>query len=138
MAAALEIKHPDSNLSEDGFTVVELMLGILIISIMGLATMSSIVGSYRIAARLELNYSAHFLAIAKAEELSSIKVDNLDASDSSSETGLLAPGYNLTFSRVTTITVNADETRDIAIQVSNEEGPYTVQITYNTTLSSWQ
>lgn len=123
---------------EAGFGVIELLFGILIISIAGVAVMSDIVTSYQNGVRFELNYAAHALAVSKAEYFSAANIASIDSSNNSVETGLSTPGVKTTFSRTTSITVNADNSRTINIVVANETGAIDTSVDYETTFSTWQ
>jgi Tfp pilus assembly protein PilV len=124
--------------SEKGVGLIEILFSILLIAVAAGGILSHTVLSLNLTSRLELDHAAHALALSKMELLSSVNTSELDASDNSTESGLVTPGISTTFSRTTTIVVGADNSRLINVTVANEGGRHDISNTFTTTWAVWE
>ena len=112
---------------ESGFSIMEVMVAIVLLAFIGLASARNSIMSMSTLKRSIRNSIATQLAIEKIEELGSVDPTTLDSTDNSSETGITQD--NISFSRTTTILVNADLSRSVTVVVApNDEnlgGSYT-------------
>lgn len=123
---------------EEGFSMVEVIVSILIIAIMSLGILSNILMALRSDKLIEINQAAYNLALSRVEQFAAIKPSELDASDNSSETALTVAGLNISFSRTTTVTVNADNSRTITVDVQSESNNFDTGVNYSTTFAVWE
>lgn len=123
---------------EDGFSIIEVIVSILIIAVMSLGILSNILMALRSDKLIEVNQAAYNLALSKVEQLAAIKPSQLDASDNQSETGVTVSGMNVTFARTTQVTVNADNSRTIQVDVSSERAKIDTSVSYTTTFAVWE
>ncbi|MCB0360286.1 MAG: type II secretion system protein, partial [Bdellovibrionales bacterium] len=100
---------------ERGTTLIEVLVSLLIIAIMSLGVMKNSVVAMRASKLTELNHAASSLAISKIEELAAIDTQNLDATFSATETDVAWGGVETTFTRVTSVVVNANDSRDVSV-----------------------
>lgn len=121
---------------QEGYTLIELLVGMLLIAIISMAVMRNTTGALWASKLTEVNHIASSLAISKAEELAAQEAQNI-AATATTETNLTHAGSNITFTRTTTVTVNADNSRDIVIVVSSENPNVPTTVTFQTTFVPW-
>lgn len=120
--------------NEDGFTLLETMVAIALFSIVALGIAYNSITSYR-SAKLAVRHSiASQLALAKIESLQAVDPATLDATDNSSESGL--QHNNISFARSVAITVNADESRTVTVNVQTEDSAADA-VTFSHTFALW-
>lgn len=120
-----------------GVTLIESLVAISIAGIASLGLMNSFVTSLRVAKLTEVNYAASTLAASKMEELAAIDVSVLSAANNATET-LTEDGLNVSFTRTAAITVNADQSRTISVQVTSNSTMLPANVSVSTTLSAWE
>lgn len=123
---------------ECGISLVETLVSLLLTMIASLALVNSFVTSMRVAKLTEVHYAASTLAASRIEEMAAIDVSSLSSSNNSSEPILVYPGMNISFSRQTTITINADNSRTVAVQVSSNSEVLPTTVSFGTTLARWE
>jgi prepilin-type N-terminal cleavage/methylation domain-containing protein len=130
---SLEVKS-----EEEGFALVEVLVSITILAIISLGVTKNLVAALRTAKFTELNHAASSLAISKVEELAAVDVNSLDSSYSGTESAVSWTGLNISFTRQTTVTVNADESRTVAVVVSSNNPRMTTSVDFSTTFANWE
>ena len=123
---------------EDGSTLIEAMVGILLLAIMGLTVTWSSMMSMRYQKVSEIGNLAMNLAVSKAEQLSGVRIDLLTNAYDSTENNLTINGHAITFKRVTDISVNSDGSRTISIVVSSDSRYLPRPARYSTTFAPWE
>ncbi|MCB0320753.1 MAG: hypothetical protein KDD60_07475, partial [Bdellovibrionales bacterium] len=106
-----DFAYHEQCIQEEGITLVEVLVSIVLIVIMAIAGISNLVVALRTSKLTEVNHAATSLAISKVEQLASIDVLDLDAGDGGTENSVTWSDFTFTFTRVTTVTVNADNSR---------------------------
>lgn len=123
----------------EGVTLIEILASLVLFGLLSMAIAGNLMVSIRTSKLTEINHAASSLATSKIEELASISVSNLDASYSGTELNVSWPGLGSTFSRVTTVAVNADDSRDVSVTVnSNLQGYTTSSVTLATRFALWE
>jgi type II secretory pathway pseudopilin PulG len=123
---------------EPGFCIIEVLVGILLIAIIAMGVTSSTIAALKFAKFTEANHIASSLAISKMEELAALSAGDLTTSLSGTEDDVTWPDTNLTFTRVTTITVNSDNSRHVSISVSSDNSPIPTTATFASTFAVWE
>ena len=123
---------------ERGTTLIEVLVSLLIIAIMSLGVMKNSVVAMRASKLTELNHAASSLAISKIEELAAIDTQNLDATFSATETDVAWGGVETTFTRVTSVVVNANDSRDVSVTVSSNSSLLPTTVAFETTFVPWE
>ena len=123
---------------EAGTGLLEILFALVLVGIVSMAITRSMLLSHSTVKLVEVNYAASNLALSKVEELSAYDVADLDSSFSGTETGVAYAGLGITFTRVTTVTVNADDTRDIQVTVSSESPVVPTTAEFSTTFAVWE
>lgn len=125
--------------SELGFSLIEVLAAMLIISVISIGVHTSTVGALYTAKKTEINHAATSLVISKVEELSAIETKDLTAADGGTESNVAWPAYtNLDFTRVTTIVVNADQSRTVTVSVSSNSTYIPTTVEFTTTFAVWE
>lgn len=118
--------------SEAGFSIMEVMVAVVILALVGLASAKNSIMSMSTFKRSMRNSIAMQLAVEKLEELGSVNPTTLDNSDDSTEANVVED--NITFTRVTQVTQNADESRTVTVTVNANDadlgGTYEVTNTF--------
>lgn len=123
---------------EEGFSIIEVIISIVIIAIMSLGILTNILMALRSDKLIEVNQAAYNLALSKVEQFAAIQPSQLDASDNSTENAVAVSGMNITFTRVSQITVNADNSRTIQVDVSSDNSTLDTSVSYTTTFAVWE
>ena len=118
--------------------MIEILVALTIVSIAALGIALNSIGAMQIAKRTELNYLASNLALSKVEDLAATDPSDLDSTDNQNETGVTITGTAITFTRATTITVNADESRTVKVVVTSEGLEIPTNATFETRFSLWE
>lgn len=124
--------------SAAGFGLLELLIAVVLVALVSLCLSSNTVSSLYIAKKTHTNYLASNLALSKVEELAAFEPVNLDSSYNSFESGLSVVGTKITFSRTTTIVVNADDSRTITVKVLSETLKIPTKVDFTTTFAVWE
>lgn len=104
---------------ESGFSLIEALVSISILAISMVGIAKSMQVSFDTTKHTVRESVAHDLASQKLESLLSISATNLSSSNNASES-LTSQG--IAFTRVTTVTVNADSSRTITVVVTGTLG----------------
>ena len=121
-----------------GFSLMEVLIALFIFSLVGLSIAKSTIVSMQAQLRAEMGNVARNLAVSKAEELSGVKISDLDATYNDTETDLAVSGHQTKFTRVTTVIVNSDNSRTIHIAVSGASAFLPYPISYSTRFAPWE
>lgn len=124
--------------AEEGFSLMEILIAILIIGVIGLGINMNAISSLQLVKYTELNYIASNLALSKIEELAAQDPVNLDSSDNSVESSVSSSATEITFQRTTTIVVNGDDSRTITVQVQSNSSAVPTQAQFSTTMAVWE
>lgn len=124
--------------SEKGLSLIELLVSIVLAGILGVGITQSTVISMRTVRHSELNHIASSLATSKMEELAAVNVSNVDASDGGTESSISWPGLGITFKRVTTVTVNPDNSRTVNVRVESNSTHIPTEVEFNNTFTLWE
>jgi type II secretory pathway pseudopilin PulG len=122
---------------EDGITLLEVLVAILLLGVVSMAIAVNTVNALHVAKKTHINYLASNLALSKIEQLAAYEASRLEESAGGTETGLTTAGTQLTFKRITTITVNDDRSRTISVRVESESPVVTTHVTFTSTFSVW-
>lgn len=123
---------------ESGFALVEVLVSILVMAIISLGVAKNLIGALSTAKFTEVNHAASSLAISKMEELASIDVSLLDTSYNGTESAVVWPGLSISFTRDTTVTVNADDSRRVDVVVTSNSNKVPTSVEFATTFASWE
>lgn len=126
------------NDNEAGFGAIESLVSIVLMSIIAVAIIMNLVVALRTAKITEVNHAASTLAVSKMEELASIDTLNLDDSYDAVENNVAWGDFNFTFTRTTSITVNADNTRSVDVTVSSNSTNVPSTVSFSTTFALWE
>ena len=130
-----QVRNPAA---EQGMGIIELLIAVALIGLIAAGISSNTTMSLRISKYTELNYAASNLALSRIELLSAIEPADVDSDYNKTETGLTTNGVGIKFTRVTTVTVNSDDSRTINVVVSNSDYKIPVRVEYETTFSVWE
>lgn len=103
-----------------GISLLEVLFGILIIAIVGLLLSRILSMTYYTHKKVEVAAAADLLVTNKLEELASLGVATLSDGDDLTENNLTGLGTDITFTRVTDVTVNADQSVTLNVSVTSE------------------
>ncbi len=117
---------------------MEVMVGMSIAAILSLAIANNTITSLRTAHRTEAHHAASRLASDKLEELAAIDSIVLDDTYDLTENSVSYPGINATFTRVTDVTINADDTRSISVTVTSNNALLSAEVEFETTFALWE
>lgn len=123
---------------EGGFTILSVLVAVVLLAIVSLALSRNTMSSLRIMRLTEVNNAASNLAVSKIEAIAANDAANIDASMSDIENPLVYPGMSVTFTRTTTVVVNADNTRTINVQVASNHSALPTTVNFSTALSLWE
>lgn len=121
-----------------GFGLIEVLVAFLLFSIISLSATRSAIYSIRFQKNAEVGNIARNLAVTKAEQLAGISLDELDNTYGGTESDLTTEGSEMTFIRVTTVTVNGDGSRSIEITVSSDNPALLNPVSYSTRFAPWE
>ena len=124
--------------AERGLTLIEVMLSLVLLSISALGITYSLITSVRVEKITEVHLAASSLAQAKVEELSAVDSLNLNSSYNEIDAIVSIPGLNMTFTRNTTITVNADSSRTIHVRVVSNKSKLPATADFETRFALWE
>lgn len=105
--------------SEKGFSLLEILFGILLVSVMAMGIVKSSTLAMKTREKTIRDSSAMKLALITMEQFSSSDPSSLSDSDDSTDTTTLD---GLTYTRVIDITENADGSKTIDVSVNNNAG----------------
>jgi Tfp pilus assembly protein PilV len=132
------IKLETARLDGDaGMGLLEILVAIFLIGIISLGIAANTISSTQIVKKTEINYAASNLALSKVELLAAMDTTSLTAANGSTENNLTVPGTQLTFRRVTVVTVNADGSRTIEVTVTSNSTAVPTTSHFKTTLALW-
>lgn len=119
----------------EGFAVVEVLVGIAILAIAALSLAYSMVTSIRLTRRAERQSVASQLAFRKLEEMAAVSPITLSSANNLSESSLVVNA--MTYSRSTTVTVNADGSRTATVVVTPANTSLGTAVTLTSTFALW-
>lgn len=102
--------------NEKGFSLIEVLVGFSILSVVALNITYSSILSYKITKRNIRNSIASQLAHERMEDLAAVSPANLGDTYDETESDLEVE--NISFTRVTEVTVNADNSRSVTVTVT--------------------
>lgn len=114
---------------EEGLSIVEVLVALVFSSLVALGLTHASSVSFLTSHNSLTRSVAMILAMERLEEYSAINPDSLTAAMNQTQT--LTRG-SINYQRVTTVSINADRTRQIAVQVTHDCGghdPITVTLT---------
>ena len=124
--------------SEEGFTILSVLVAVVLLAIISLALSRNTMSSLKIMRLTEVNNAASNLAVSKIEEIAANDAADIDNSLDQTEGSVPYPGMDITFTRTTDVTVNADETRTINVQVASNNSALPTSVEFETGLSVWE
>lgn len=124
--------------SQRGVGLIEVLVSISLISILGAGLAMNTIVSYRANKIIEVGNAAHNLAIQKIEEFAGIDAVDLDDADDLTENSVVYSGLSMTFTRVTNVTVNANNTRQVDVTVTCNNTLFDTPVNYRATFSVWE
>ncbi|MCO6430874.1 MAG: hypothetical protein J5J00_08430 [Deltaproteobacteria bacterium] len=116
-----------------GLSIIEVLVAMVLLGLVGLATAGSTISGLQANKRTEVTNFLHNIAISKIEEFAGMDVAQIDDGDDATETSVTTAGTNLTFTRVTEVTVKADQSRDVMVTVSCNDPRFTSTASYSST-----
>lgn len=124
--------------SEAGFSLIEVLVSISIFAIASLGSYLSITTGLNVAKHTEVHYAASSLASSKLEEIASRDINSVDSSLNEVTHNVTWAGLDLTFTRTTVVTVNADDSRTVSVTVSCDHPKFALSRTFSTLLTRWE
>lgn len=127
------------NKNQAGITLIEIIVSISILAIIALALESNILTTVRNHKTIQVISALNNLAIGKLEEYGAVNPQDMDSSShDSTETGLTVSYLSgFTFTRVTDVTQNADDTRTVIVTVTSNHPAYVRSVTLDTVYVRW-
>ena len=126
----------DETLSgERGITLMEVLFCVLFTSIMAMGLTSSTLTSYRSYNNTLHNSYAMQLALQRLEQLAAVSPDTLSNATDSDEPEVLMD--NMSFRRVTDVTINADRSRTVEVTVTSNSAKLNTSVTISDTFTMW-
>lgn len=104
---------------QKGFLLIEVLVAVLLLSIASLSILQSTLMSYKTVIRNQRNSLAQQIALEKMEELAAENPANLGDGFDATEAELVYD--SVPFTRVTDVTVNADNSRSVVVTVLANE-----------------
>ena len=133
-----ETKEQSIIQSELGVSMLEILVIIILLTITAAGITTGVRTSLMTTKLTEYNHIASSLAVSKMEELASVNVSFLDNSYNANETAVTWPGSNETFTRVTSVVVNADDSRTLTVQVTANNEKLGTTVEFSNTLALWE
>jgi Tfp pilus assembly protein PilV len=124
--------------TESGNSLFEILVAVTLFSVYGLMVTQGNVISLKMFQSTEVSRIASSLAISQMESVSSHNVSELDSSYNTTEEEVIWPGSNITFTRVTTVTLNADKSKTIDVIVSSNNAVFSKSIELSTSVAQWE
>ncbi len=124
--------------SERGFSIIEILVSLLIAGVMSMGIVRSVSTALQTSKITEFNHIANSLASTKIEELATIPVPDLDSSFNATETNVSWPHFGCSFTRQTTVVVNADESRSVTVNVTSNSDYAPTNLELKTIFSKWK
>jgi prepilin-type N-terminal cleavage/methylation domain-containing protein len=121
--------------SQAGFSMVEVLAAVAILSVVGLAVAMNGIHTYTSIKRNERNSVARQLATEKLEEFASQDPSSLTAASGTTELNLTS--HNMFFRRISTVTVNADSSITVSVSVSSNRTGVGGAVTLSNTFFLW-
>ena len=121
--------------NQAGLSIIEVLVSISLLSMVALATAGNTIVALKANKRTMVTNILHNLAIAKVEEFAGQDASQIDDSDDSTETSVTTAGTNLTFRRITQVTIGADGARTVDVTVSCNDPMYTSTASYSATFA---
>lgn len=118
-----------------GFGIIECLIAVTILAIVALGATYNTMYSISNSKRAMRSQVALELAESRMEGLAATDPSTLDSTDNSSETGLHS--MNVSFSRQTTVVVNADGSRTVTVVVSPTNSSLVGSHTLTSTFLLW-
>ncbi|HMO18997.1 MAG TPA: hypothetical protein PKA63_07800 [Oligoflexia bacterium] len=125
-------------MDEKGSSMLEMLVGLVFLSLVGLNILWSGVSATRFQKQVELGNVAMNIAISKAESLAGVFIDQLNNSYNETNEPVTSETGNIEFYRTTVVTTNPDGSRTINISVSSVDKYLPNPITYTTTFAAWE
>lgn len=136
MGARLHIDFSsDGTAGEGGFSLVEVMVAILILSVISLGSAYCTIMSLKVEKRNVRNAVAQELAVQKMEELAAMNPSSLSSANSVTESNVTYK--NISYTRTTSISVNADNSRSITVTVNGNNSSLGGSASISTTYALW-
>lgn len=121
-----------------GFTVLEALVALVIFSVAAMGLCLSYSTSMIVAKMTEAHHAASSLAASKIETLSAIDPLLLDSADNESNVPVVWEGLSVGFIRSTAVTINADGSRSVAVDVSTIETFLPASVHFETRFALWE
>ncbi len=125
---------------ERGVSLMEVMVIMSVFAVVSLAIANSTMTGLRAYKFVSVKAAADTLAQSKMEQWAALNPSEVDATDNQTEASVTSPSVsNITFTRQSTIVVNADESRTITVTVvGNASGlPSRINASVTSTYSLW-
>lgn len=127
-----------ANPRDAGMSLIEVLVAITLLSLSGLAISNSAIHAFQSLKFVELNHVANILAISKMEEIAARDTVEIDTSLNGIESSVEWADLEITFSRSTDVTVNADGSRSVVISVSTNDQVYATTVRFQNTFALWE
>lgn len=123
---------------ERGITMMEVLVGLLLMGIIGMMFASSFTTGLRVATITAANHAASCLATSRMEELAAVDTLDLDSSYNENAVSVSWPDISFPFARTTQVITNADNSRTITVSVSSTNSAVPTSVSFSTTLAMWE
>lgn len=121
-----------------GFSLIEVLVSISILSIVALGIGAGMIVGLKTYKKAQVNAALRTLAKEQLETMAGINPQEIDDTYDDNETGLTVSSIsNMTFSRETDVTVNADNSRTVVVTVASEHSGFTKQLLMQSTFTRW-
>ena len=117
--------------------MLEIIAAMALFGLVALGITSNTMYALQINKMTEVSNTIQNLAMSKIEEFAGVNAATLDDGNDATETNVAVPGSKLTYTRITNITVNADNTRTVEVTVSCNNPRYKSTKTYRATFAVW-
>lgn len=124
--------------SERGTGIMEILVSMVLLAIAGMGVTMSMSTAMKTAKYTEYNHIASSLAVSKLELLAAVNVNFLTTAQAGTESAVAWPNSSVTFRRVTTVVVNADNSRSVTVSVSPNDANYAMTVSFSNQYALWE
>lgn len=121
-----------------GLSLLEVLAAIIFTGIVSMAIQSSVVLALRTEKTTEVHFAASVLASDRMEQLLAIDAIDLDNSYDEVDTAVQWGDLNMDFLRTTTVTINADDSRTVEVNVVSGNNAFPVEVEFSSTMALWE
>lgn len=121
--------------NQRGMTLVEVLVALVLLSVVPLGLTYSSILSYKVIHRNQRHSVASQLALDRMEDLAATNPANLNDTFDETENNVVVDGAS--FTRITEVTLNADNSRTVLVTVTGNEASLGGRATVSSTFALW-